>query len=210
MKTRITAAAQYTKLKAFLLLKCEKKAPEKQPDNKAPLIIAPALLKKDSKKEPKSSNKEYICSNSHFRGGYIMKDTVILQIEKKYIDQIAAGEKTEDYRTISAFNTKLLCDSITEAELKPGEPYISVNKSIFRPKTNLKVAFVNGYKTDAKINRRNQGIYIDKFIDKLPQAAWQQSNLLELGIVELKTFDYGRIRWSKGMAECMTWNERRR
>lgn len=122
-----------------------------------------------------------------------MKDTVILQIEKKYIDQIAAGEKTEDYRTISAFNTKLLCDSITEAELKPGEPYISVNKSIFRPKTNLKkVTFVNGYKTDRKeLTAEIKGIYIDKFIDKLPDGMKPGAVkfTLELGkIVELKNF----------------------
>ncbi len=123
-----------------------------------------------------------------------MGKTVILQIEGKFIDQIKAGKKTEDYRSISAFNTKLLCDNVKETDLKKDiDQFIQAGKQFYRPKTSFKqVRFLNGYKTDRKeLTCELKGIYIDKFLEKIPDGVKPGAVMftLELGkIVELKNF----------------------
>ena len=152
-------------------------APEK-------LITAVNKLKKDKTISVKKQYNSYICD---------MGKTVILQIENKYIDQIKAGKKTEDYRSISAFNTKLLCDNVKENDLKKGEAFVQAGKQFYRPKTSIeRVRFVNGYKTDRKeLTCEIKGIYIDKFLDKIPDGMKPGAVMftIELGkIVELKNF----------------------
>ncbi len=63
--------------------------------------------------------------------------TVTFQIMGKYLDQIKAGTKIEEYRAISEHNTKLLCEMIDKKDLQPCDHYVKHNKEIWRVKKDL-------------------------------------------------------------------------
>ncbi len=111
------------------------------------------LLKNGSKKLPDDSIKSYICTDDTIKP-ITQNDelkTVNFQIEGKYIEQIHAGAKIEDYRAINPVNAKKLCDHIDKKDLGPDDHYVTHNKEIWRVKKDLThVRFFNGYKTDRK------------------------------------------------------------
>lgn len=119
-------------------------------------ITNPNLLKKDSTTLPNDSKKVYICALQPQKieeKNQIIDElkTVNFQIEGKYIDQIKAGTKIEDYRSIGPVNAKKLCDHIDKKELGPDDNYVKHFKEIWRVKKDLThVRFFNGYKSDRK------------------------------------------------------------
>lgn len=97
--------------------------------------------------------------------------TVTFQILRKYLDQIKAGTKVEEYRSLSEHNTKLLCELIDKKDLQPGEHYVQHLKEIWRVKKNLThVQFLNGYRPDRKkLLCELKKIEINEFIKKVPE-----------------------------------------
>jgi hypothetical protein len=77
--------------------------------------------------------------------------TVNFQMEGRYIDQIKAGTKIEDYRSISPVNAKKLCQHIDKKDLGPEDHYVTHFKEIWRVRKDIThVRFFNGYKSDRK------------------------------------------------------------
>lgn len=104
------------------------------------------MLKNNNKTMTEDSKKSYICNSINDE-----LKTVNFQLEGKYIEQIHAGAKIEDYRAINPVNAKKLCDHIKKEELGPDDHYVTHFKEIWRVKTDLThVRFFNGYKTDRK------------------------------------------------------------
>lgn len=97
--------------------------------------------------------------------------TVTFQIIGKYLDQIKAGTKVEEYRSLSEHNTKRLCDLIDKKDLKPGEHYVTHFEEIWRVKKNIThVQFLNGYRPDRKkLLCELKKIEIIEFIKKVPE-----------------------------------------
>jgi hypothetical protein len=98
--------------------------------------------------------------------------TVTFQIKGVYIDQIKAGSKVEEYRSISEHNTKLLCDHIDKKELQPGEHYVTHKEEIWRVKKDLThVRLFNGYRSDRKeLIIELKCVEINEFINFLPEG----------------------------------------
>ena len=97
---------------------------------------------------------------------------VDLIIKREYLQEILAGTKKEEYRSLSKFNTRLLCDNIDRASLIKGDHYIEHNKEVWRPKKNIThVRFLNGYRKDREyIICELKSINIDKFIKEIPDG----------------------------------------
>lgn len=98
--------------------------------------------------------------------------TVNFQIEGKYIDQIKAGTKVEDYRSISEANVKKLCEKVDKKDIKPEDHFVKHFKETWRTKKDIThVRFFNGYKTDRKeLLLELNNIEIVKFIEKIPDG----------------------------------------
>ena len=98
--------------------------------------------------------------------------TVNFQIKGKYLDQIKAGTKIIEYRSISEYNGKLLCDHIDKKDLQPGDQYLKHNKEIWRPKKDLThVQFFNGYRPDRKkLLCELKTIEINRFVNEIPEG----------------------------------------
>lgn len=124
------------------------------------------LLINDNKTLQSDSKKNYICSSIDE-----MK-TVNFQIEGKYIDQIKAGTKGEEYRAINPVNAKKLCDHIDKKDLQPGEQFVTHNKEIWRLKKELThVRLFNGYKTDRKeLLIELKGLELNKYTKVIPDG----------------------------------------
>lgn len=80
-------------------------------------------------------------------------DQIDLQIEKKYLDQVIAGTKPEEYRSLSTYNVHLLCDKINLEDIQPGDHYVTnEDNETWRPRTDIKtLRLLNGYRKDRKI-----------------------------------------------------------
>ena len=150
------------------------------------------LMKKSSITLPNDNKKVYICSSMNE-----MK-TVNFQIEGKYIDQIKSGTKTEDYRSVSVFNTHLLCEKIEQKDLTEREQHVVVGKKeTWRLKKDLThVRFVNGYRSIRKeLTCEIKGMNIDNFVKNMPDGVTPGCICftIELGqIIESKNFDHGK------------------
>jgi hypothetical protein len=98
--------------------------------------------------------------------------TVTFQKKGKYLDLIITGAKVEDYRAISALNSKLLCDHIDKTELKPGEQYVTHGCDIWRIKKDLThVLFINGYQPDRKkLLCELKAIELNQFANQVPEG----------------------------------------
>ena len=98
--------------------------------------------------------------------------TVTFQIIGKYLDQIKAGTKVEEYRAISEHNAKLLCDHIDKKDLKPGEHYVTHFEEIWRVKKDIThVQFLNGYRTDRrKLLCEIKAIELNQFNNMVPEG----------------------------------------
>lgn len=99
-----------------------------------------------------------------------------LQIERKYFDQILSGEKKKEYRAISDYNIRLLCDC-------------DIKDNLYYTRRDIThVRFVNGYKKDrAVMVVEVKGIFHEEFIDFIPDGMKRgdQALTIELGdIVE--------------------------
>lgn len=96
--------------------------------------------------------------------------TVTFQIIGKYLDQIRAGTKVEEYRSLSEHNTKLLCELIDKNDLKPGEHYVTHFEEFWRVKKDIThVRFFNGYRTDRKkLLCELKKVEINEFIKFIP------------------------------------------
>lgn len=97
--------------------------------------------------------------------------TVTFQLIGKYLDQIQAGTKVEEYRAISEHNTRLLCDKIDKNELQPGEHYVTHFEEIWRVKKDIThIQFLNGYRPDRKkLLCELKKIEINEFIKYVPE-----------------------------------------
>ena len=80
-------------------------------------------------------------------------EQIDLQIERKYLDQIIAGTKPEEYRSISDYNIHLLCEQVKKEDLGPDDHYLTNEDSEFwRPRTDIKrLRLLNGYRKDRQI-----------------------------------------------------------
>ncbi len=96
--------------------------------------------------------------------------TVTFQIIGKYLDQIQAGVKVEEYRAISEHNTKLLCELIDKKDLSPDDHYVKHNQQIWRVKKDFThVQFLNGYRPDRrKLLCELKKVEINEFIKFIP------------------------------------------
>lgn len=99
---------------------------------------------------------------------------VTLQIEGRPLDDIVAGRKPEEYRSLSRYNAHKLC------KMNPED-----NK--WYPRTDVThLQLINGYRPDARrIIVEVKGIYIDTFKNFVPDGMKPGSRALtiELGAV---------------------------
>ena len=96
---------------------------------------------------------------------------VNFQIKGRYLAAIESGAKTVEYRSISKYNGKLLCDHIDKKDLQPGEQFLTHNNEIWRIKKNLThVQFLNGYRPERKkLLCELKKIEINEFIKYIPE-----------------------------------------
>lgn len=97
---------------------------------------------------------------------------VNFQIKGRYLTAIESGTKTVEYRSISKYNGKLLCDHIDKKDLQPGEQFLTHDNETWRVKKDLThVRFLNGYRPDRKkLLCELKTIELRRFIKNVPEG----------------------------------------
>lgn len=133
-------------------------------------ITKPNLLKKDSEVLPNDTKKDYICTTDNQTNDELK--TVNFQIEGKYIDQIKAGTKVEDYRSINPVNAHKLCYRVLPGDKGAPDYYVTHNKEIWRVNRELThVRFFNGYRPDRKeLLCELKDLQVNTYLKDLPEG----------------------------------------
>ena len=100
------------------------------------------------------------------------KKVLTITVRKQWLDMIAAGEKTEEYREIKPYWIKRMTTNCEVAYDVAAEIYCG--KVLYRPYTH--VLFINGYRNDSPriekkiesitIGKPKKGLCPDKWLDK--------------------------------------------
>jgi hypothetical protein len=98
--------------------------------------------------------------------------TVNFQIEGRYIDEIYNGKKIEEYRSISEYNTKKLCEKVNKKDILSSDHYVTHFKESWRTRKDIThVRLFNGYKSERKeLLVELKKIEIIKFMNKIPDG----------------------------------------